>query len=99
MHCFYDIIHPWRLEDERMKQPTLKRWTILDTLNASLLIVSILFLINFEEQPLISWLLIAVFTMWAGFLIFRNVVISKAQNDPTHPLNNAVKKESNSNDK
>ena len=82
-----------------MKQPTLKRWTTLDTLNASLLIVSILFLINFEEQPLISWLLIAVFTMWAGFLIFRNVVISKAQNDPTHPLNNAVKKESNSNDK
>ena len=79
-----------------MNHPSLKRWTILDTLNASLLIVSILFLINFKEQPVISWLLIAVFTMWAGFLIFRNVVITKAQNDPTHPLNKAVNKGKNS---
>lgn len=76
-----------------MKQPTLKRWTILDTLNASLLIVSILFLTDFKEQPVISWLLIGVFTLWAIFLIFRNIVISKAQNDPNHPMNKVVNEE------
>ncbi len=73
-----------------MQQPKLRRWTFLDTINASLLIVSILFLINFEEQALISWLLIAVFTMWAIFLIFRNVVITRAQKDPNHPMHQSV---------
>lgn len=82
-----------------MQQPKLRRWTFLDTINASLLIVSILFLINFQEQPVISWLLIAVFAMWAIFLIFRNVVISRAQNDPTHPMHQSVNESKNNNNK
>lgn len=78
------------MEDEIMNQPKLKRWSFLDTLNASLLIVSILFLIDFEEQAIISWLLIGVFTLWAVFLIFRNVVITKAKNDPNHPMHSTL---------
>lgn len=76
-----------------MAQPKIKRWTFLDTINASVLIAAMLFLVDFNEHATISWLLIAVFALWIVFLIYKNVLISKAEKDPTHPLHNAVKKD------
>lgn len=66
----------------------LKRWTFLDSLNAILLIVVLLFFLDFENNNLMSWILLAVFAFWIITVVLRNVMISKVEKDPQHPLHN-----------
>lgn len=66
----------------------LKRWTFLDSLNAILLIVVVLFFLDFENNNLMSWILLAVFVFWIITVVLRNVMISKVEKDPQHPLHN-----------
>ena len=66
----------------------LKRWTFLDSLNAVLFIVVVLFFLDFDNNNLMSWILLAVFAFWLITVILRNVMISKIEKDPQHPLHN-----------
>lgn len=66
----------------------LKRWTFLDSLNAVLFIVVVLFFLDFDNNNLMSWILLAVFAFWLVTVILRNVMISKIEKDPQHPLHN-----------
>lgn len=66
----------------------LKRWTFLDSLNAILFIVVVLFFLDFENNNLMSWILLAVFLFWIVTVVLRNVMISKIEKDPQHPLHN-----------
>ncbi|CAM4341880.1 hypothetical protein [Jeotgalicoccus halotolerans] len=66
----------------------LKRWTFLDSLNAILFIVVVLFFLDFENNNLMSWILLAVFLFWLVTVVLRNVMISKIEKDPQHPLHN-----------
>ncbi|WP_411843493.1 hypothetical protein [Salinicoccus sp. HZC-1] len=69
-----------------MNNKSLKRWTFLDTINASLLIIVVLFMLDFENNATVSWILLAVFAFWIVTVIFRNVFISKVLKDPDHPM-------------
>ncbi|MGO1922833.1 MAG: hypothetical protein ACTH14_03280 [Jeotgalicoccus sp.] len=66
----------------------LKRWTFLDSLNAILFIVVVLFFLDFDNNNLMSWILLAVFAFWLVTVVLRNVMISKIEKDPQHPLHN-----------
>lgn len=66
---------------------SLKRWNLLDTINATLLIVVILYFIDFKNNALISWIFIIVFAFWVITLIVRNVMITRMKNDPNHHMN------------
>lgn len=66
----------------------LKRGTFLDSLNAILFIVVVLFFLDFENNNLMSWILLAVFLFWLVTVVLRNVMISKIEKDPQHPLHN-----------
>lgn len=35
-----------------------------------------------------SWILLAVFAFWIVTVVLRNVMISKIEKDPQHPLHN-----------
>lgn len=71
-----------------MNNRPLKRWTFLDTINAALLIVVLLFMLDFENNRTVSFILLAVFAFWITTVILRNVFISKLQKDPNHPMHN-----------
>ncbi|HBV23812.1 MAG TPA: hypothetical protein DEB42_08530 [Jeotgalicoccus sp.] len=71
-----------------MMTKKLKRWTFLDSLNAILFIVVVLFFLDFDNNNLMSWILLAVFAFWLVTVILRNVMISKIEKDPQHPLHN-----------
>ncbi len=73
-----------------MNRP-LKRWNILDTINATLLIVVILYFIDFKNNATVSWIFVIVFAFWAITLIARNVMITRMKNDPNHPMHNQDK--------
>lgn len=64
----------------------LKRWTFLDTLNGILFVVVVLFFLDFQNNSTMSWILLAVFLFWLITVILRNVMISKIEKDPDHPL-------------
>src|SRR5699024_373788 len=64
----------------------LKRWTFLDTLNAILFVVVVLFFLDFQNNSTMSWILLAVFLFWLITVILRYVMISKIEKDPDHPL-------------
>src|SRR5699024_12402713 len=64
----------------------LKRWTFLDTLNGILFVVVVLFFLEFQNNSTMSWILLAVFLFWLITVILRNVMISKIEKDPDHPL-------------
>lgn len=66
----------------------LKRWTFLDSLNAILLIVVIFFFLDFQNNSMMSWILLAVFAFWLVTVVLRNTMISKIEKDPQHPLHN-----------
>ncbi len=66
----------------------LKRWTFLDSLNAILFVVVVLFFLDFDNNNLMSWVLLAVFAFWLVTVVLRNVMISKIEKDPQHPLHN-----------
>ncbi|CDZ99055.1 hypothetical protein BN1048_00174 [Jeotgalicoccus saudimassiliensis] len=66
----------------------LKRWTFLDSVNAILFIVVLLFLLDFQNEGLMSWILLAVFAFWLITVVIRNIMISKIVKDPQHPLHN-----------
>ncbi len=70
-----------------MNNKSLKRWTFLDTINAALLIVVVLFMLDFQNNATVSWILLAVFAFWIVTVILRNVFISKVMKDPNHPMN------------
>lgn len=55
----------------------LKRWTILDTINATLLIIVFLFVLDFQNNALVSWIFVVVFAFWIVTVISRNIVISR----------------------
>ena len=69
-----------------MNNKALKRWTFLDTINAALLIVVVLFMLDFQNNATVSWILLAVFAFWAVTVILRNVFITKVMKDPNHPM-------------
>lgn len=69
-----------------MNNKSLKRWTFLDTINAALLIIVVLFMLDFQNNATVSWVLLAVFAFWIVTVIVRNVFISKVMNDPNHPM-------------
>ncbi|MCG7331622.1 hypothetical protein [Salinicoccus roseus] len=69
-----------------MNNKPLKRWTFLDTINAALLIVVLLFMLDFENNRAVSIILLAVFAFWITTVILRNVFISKIEKDPNHPM-------------
>jgi len=59
-------------------KPTLiKRWGMIDTINACLLIISILFLFDFTNQPALSFILIIAFSIWFVSLVGKNIYLSK----------------------
>ncbi|QQD86033.1 MULTISPECIES: hypothetical protein [Jeotgalicoccus] len=66
----------------------LKRWTFLDSINAILFIVVVLFFLDFQNNSTMSYILLAVFAFWLITVILRNVMISKVEKDPNHPLHN-----------
>lgn len=66
----------------------LKRWTFLDSINAILFIVVVLFFLDFQNNSTMSFILLAVFAFWLLTVILRNVMISKVEKDPNHPLHN-----------
>ncbi len=68
-----------------MNKP-IKRWNMLDTVNLALFLVVILFFLDFNNNATISYALLGVFALWGVTLIFRNVFISKIENNPNHPL-------------
>ncbi|GGI03370.1 MAG TPA: hypothetical protein DCO67_00615 [Staphylococcus sp.] len=59
----------------------IKRWGMIDTINACLLIISILFLFDFKNQPALSYILIIAFTIWFISLVGKNIYLSKNRND------------------
>lgn len=64
----------------------IKRWSLIDTINLALLIVVVLFFIDFENNAVLTWVLLAVFAFWIVTVALRNVFISKIEKDPHHPL-------------
>ncbi|MCG1010184.1 hypothetical protein J4760_09135 [Salinicoccus sp. ID82-1] len=76
-----------------MNNRSLKRWTFLDTINAALLIVVLLFMLDFENNRAVSFILLAVFAFWITTVILRNIFISKIQKDPNHPMHPGQSKE------
>lgn len=64
----------------------IKRWSLIDTINLALLIVVVLFFIDFENNAVLTWVLLAVFAFWIVTVALRNVFISKIEKDPDHPL-------------
>lgn len=68
-------------------QRELKRWTILDTINATLLIVVFLYVLDFKNNALVSWIFVIVFAFWMVTVISRNIIISRIRDgkmeDPT----------------
>ncbi|MDK6863658.1 MULTISPECIES: hypothetical protein [Nosocomiicoccus] len=68
-------------------QRELKRWTILDTINATLLIVVFLYVLDFQNNALVSWIFVIVFAFWMVTVISRNIIISRIRDgkmeDPT----------------
>ncbi|WP_020007049.1 hypothetical protein [Salinicoccus albus] len=69
-----------------MNNRALKRWTFLDSINAALLIIVLLFMLDFENNATVSWILLAVFAFWITTVILRNVFITKVRNNPEHPM-------------
>lgn len=69
-----------------MNNRALKRWTFLDSINAALLIIVLLFMLDFENNATVSWILLAVFAFWITTVILRNVFITKVKNNPDHPM-------------
>ncbi|MBO3076339.1 hypothetical protein J5E42_02310 [Mammaliicoccus vitulinus] len=59
----------------------IKRWGMIDTINACLLIISILFLFDFKNQPALSYILIIAFTIWFISLVGKNIYLSKNRNN------------------
>lgn len=55
----------------------IKRWGMIDTINACLLIISILFLFDFKNQPALSFILIIAFSIWFISLVGKNIYLSK----------------------
>ncbi|KAA1042441.1 hypothetical protein [Macrococcus equipercicus] len=55
----------------------VKRWGVLDTINLCLMIFVCLFVVDFQHNPLISWLVIAAFGIWALTVLARNIYLSK----------------------
>ncbi|WP_229726463.1 hypothetical protein [Mammaliicoccus stepanovicii] len=55
----------------------IKRWGMIDTINACLLIISILFLFDFKNQPALSYILIVAFFIWLISLVGKNIYLSK----------------------
>jgi K+ transporter len=64
----------------------IKRWNFIDTVNLALLIVVVLFLIDFKNNAALTWVLIAVFIFWLITVILRNIFISRIEKDPNHPM-------------
>ena len=84
MEYFAHYIFPnWRYS--LMNKP-IKRWNMLDTVNLALFVVVILFFLDFNNNATVSYLLLGVFALWVVTLIFRNVFISKIENDPNHSM-------------
>lgn len=79
--CYNDF--DWRIH---MNNKPLKRWTFLDTINASLLIIVLLFMLDFENNATVTIILLAVFAFWIVTVILRNIFISKIEKDPNHPM-------------
>ncbi|WP_323703056.1 hypothetical protein [Mammaliicoccus sp. Dog046] len=66
------------------KKPTpilIKRWGAIDTINACLFIISILFLFDFKKQPALSYILIVAFSIWIISLIGKNIYLSKTKKE------------------
>ncbi|MDT0754529.1 hypothetical protein [Mammaliicoccus sciuri] len=59
----------------------IKRWGIIDTINACLLIISVLFLFDFKNQPALSYILVIAFSIWFISLIGKNIYLSKRNKD------------------
>ncbi|CAM4089985.1 hypothetical protein ABAL111652_02050 [Abyssicoccus albus] len=60
--------------------PTIpfKRWSIIDTINLTVLLLVALFLKDdIVQEPIMMWVLIIAFLLWIGSVIFRNYYISK----------------------
>lgn len=81
-----------------MNNKSLKRWTFLDTINAALLIVVVLFMLDFQNNATVSWILLAVFAFWIVTVIVRNVFITKVQKDPDHPMHEQTQDNNNAKD-
>lgn len=64
----------------------IKRWSFIDSINLALFLVVILFFIDFENNAMLTWILLGVFLFWFITVIFRNIFISKIEKDPNHPL-------------
>ena len=58
-------------------QLPVKRWSFLDTINLCLMIFVILFVIDFNNNAMISWLVITAFGIWILTVIARHVYISR----------------------
>ncbi|TDM03666.1 hypothetical protein [Macrococcus carouselicus] len=65
-----------------MAKPQLpvKRWSMLDTINACLLITVCLFIIDFQNNATLSWIIIIAFGIWILTVIARNIYLSKFRN-------------------
>ncbi|MCJ1783627.1 hypothetical protein [Mammaliicoccus sciuri] len=59
----------------------IKRWGMIDTINACLLIISVLFLFDFKNQPALSYILVIAFSIWIISLIGKNIYLSKRNKD------------------
>lgn len=59
----------------------IKRWGMIDTINACLLIISVLFLFGFKNQPALSYILVIAFSIWFISLIGKNIYLSKRNKD------------------
>ena len=60
--------------------PTIpfKRWSVIDTINLTVLLLVALFLKDdIVQEPIMMWVLIIAFLLWIGSVIFRNYYISK----------------------
>lgn len=57
----------------------IKRWGMIDTINACLLIISILFLFDFKNQAALSYVLTITFSIWFISLIGKNIYLSKTK--------------------
>ncbi|GGB00343.1 hypothetical protein ERX37_08280 [Macrococcus hajekii] len=59
------------------QQLPVKRWSMLDTINTCLLIVVCLFVIDFQKNATLSWVIIIAFAIWIMTVIVRNLYLSK----------------------
>jgi len=65
-----------------MTKPPLpvKRWSMLDTINTCLLIAVCLFVIDFQKNAVLSWVIIIAFGIWILTVIARNIYLSNLRN-------------------